>query len=43
MIEPDRIYIIPPNGYLQMYATDIARGHDGQWRVIDNQIGRAHV
>jgi len=28
--------IVPPNGHLQFYAADIARGHDGQWRVIDN-------
>jgi uncharacterized circularly permuted ATP-grasp superfamily protein/uncharacterized alpha-E superfamily protein len=31
--------IIPPSspgGWLQFYAADLARGTDGQWRVIDN-------
>jgi uncharacterized circularly permuted ATP-grasp superfamily protein/uncharacterized alpha-E superfamily protein len=31
--------IIPPapqGGWLQFYAADLARGADGQWRVIDN-------
>lgn len=26
----------PPGGHLQFYAADLARGHDGMWRVIDS-------
>jgi len=29
-------YSLPPHGgYLQFFSMDIARGHDGRWRVID--------
>ncbi len=28
--------IVPRSGGLQFYAADLARGADGQWRVIDN-------
>jgi uncharacterized circularly permuted ATP-grasp superfamily protein/uncharacterized alpha-E superfamily protein len=28
--------IVPGAGPLQFYAADLARGHDGQWRIIDN-------
>jgi len=28
--------ITPRNGHLQFFAADLARGADGQWRVIDN-------
>ncbi|MEZ5816027.1 MAG: circularly permuted type 2 ATP-grasp protein [Hyphomicrobiaceae bacterium] len=28
--------ILPTGGHLQFYAADLARGHDGSWRVIDN-------
>ncbi|MEZ5855141.1 MAG: circularly permuted type 2 ATP-grasp protein [Hyphomicrobiaceae bacterium] len=28
--------IAPPGGHLQFYAADLARGPDGQWRVIDS-------
>ena len=29
-------HILPAAGQLQFYAADLARGLDGQWRVIDN-------
>jgi len=28
--------VIPRSGGLRFYAADLARGHDGRWRVIDN-------
>jgi uncharacterized circularly permuted ATP-grasp superfamily protein/uncharacterized alpha-E superfamily protein len=28
--------IRPPRGYIQFFATDLARGPDGRWRVIDS-------
>jgi uncharacterized circularly permuted ATP-grasp superfamily protein/uncharacterized alpha-E superfamily protein len=28
--------VLPEAGGLQFYAADLARGHDGQWRIIDN-------
>jgi uncharacterized circularly permuted ATP-grasp superfamily protein/uncharacterized alpha-E superfamily protein len=37
-LRPARGIIPPasPDGWLQFYAADLARGADGQWRVIDN-------
>ena len=28
--------VLPQAGGLQFYAADLARGHDGRWRIIDN-------
>lgn len=28
-------HLVPSRGYVQFFATDLARGPDGQWRVID--------